>query len=178
MTRVDDLLAVASAQLGKPYQFGDEGPAAFDCSGLVQFAFAKLGIGLPRTAAAQQRATTRVDSPLPGDLVFFGSPAYHVGIYVGSGQMISAPHAGATVHLTSVGTATSYGRVGGLGALTAPIVGTVGLFGSTVADWLSGARTITFEALAVVAGLGLVAAGLWRATSSQRHKLATKEVLP
>jgi peptidoglycan hydrolase-like protein with peptidoglycan-binding domain len=94
------VIAVARQQLGDPYHLGDEGPDSFDCSGLVQFCF-RVGaaIQLPRTAAQQQLATTPVVQPVPGDLVFYGpaGKAHHVGIYIGGGRMIAAPHTGEVV---------------------------------------------------------------------------------
>jgi hypothetical protein len=167
VTKVDDVLAYASTELGKPYQFGDEGPNSFDCSGLMQWVFRHVGITLPRTAHEQQTATTRVAKPLPGDLVFFGYPAYHVGLYVGNGRMISAPSAGHPVHITDVGTPTNYGRVAGLGATFAPVVAA----GSTVTGWVGDAASGLVDRARddvlqlVVAGLGLalVGVGIYRA---------------
>ena len=115
MTRLDQLLTVARSELGKPYSYGAEGPNMFDCSGLIQFAFAAVGITLPRTAAAQQQATTPVGTPVAGDLVFYGSPADHVGLYVGGGQMLAAPHSGAVVQIQPVYAGATYRRVPGLG---------------------------------------------------------------
>jgi hypothetical protein len=98
----------AGAQIGLPYEWGGNGPAAgdagFDCSGLTQAAYAAAGISLPRTAAAQYAATPHVPpgQPLePGDLVFYGDATYihHVGMYVGNGMMIDAPHQGADVRI-------------------------------------------------------------------------------
>jgi cell wall-associated NlpC family hydrolase len=96
-------LRFAVGRLGAPYLWGGEGPRGDDCSGLVQAAYAAGGTELPRTAQAQYEAGPHLgpDAQLePGDLVFFGrGPAdiTHVGIYVGAGQMIDAPHAGAQV---------------------------------------------------------------------------------
>jgi cell wall-associated NlpC family hydrolase len=94
----------ALAQLGVPYRWGGEqAGVAFDCSGLVQAAYASVGVSLPRTAQAQHDATTPVPAgePLqPGDLVFFGTDANHVthvGIVIANGQMVDAPHNGAVV---------------------------------------------------------------------------------
>ena len=92
----------ALAQRGKPYSFGGAGPDSFDCSGLVDYAYALAGMpGLPHSAAALQGmgvAVSRADLR-PGDLVFFGSPAYHVGIYVGDNEMVNAPNSGSVVRV-------------------------------------------------------------------------------
>lgn len=97
-------LATAAAQLGKPYQWGGAGPNSFDCSGLTMFAWAAAGVGLPHNAGAQYAVTTHI--PLsalqPGDLVFFFGDLSHVGIYVGGGTMIHAPHSGAVVSYASI----------------------------------------------------------------------------
>jgi cell wall-associated NlpC family hydrolase len=102
-TAVQRAVAYALAQLGTPYVWGGDGPGGFDCSGLVQAAYAAAGVALPRTAQAQYDAGPPVPTgaPLaPGDLVFFGEGADavdHVGIVVGSGEMVDAPHTGAVV---------------------------------------------------------------------------------
>ena len=97
-------VATARAQLGKPYLWGGAGPDAFDCSGLTRFAWRAAGITLPRDAAAQAVATTPVDlsALLPGDLVFYGSPIGHVGLYIGGGQMIEAAHSGVPVRVADI----------------------------------------------------------------------------
>jgi cell wall-associated NlpC family hydrolase len=97
-------LQVAQGFLGVPYLWGGTTPAGFDCSGLVQYVYARVGIKLPRVAADQQGVGTPVaaDALEPGDLVFFGDPAYHVGIYVGNGTMIDAPYTGAVVRYDSI----------------------------------------------------------------------------
>ena len=97
---VQKVLAYANAQLGVPYEWGGNGPAhgqGFDCSGLVQQAYAAAGITLPRVATDQYHAGKILPpgTPLePGDLLFFGDPqfAHHVGIYIGNGKMIDAPN--------------------------------------------------------------------------------------
>ena len=105
-------VAVALAQLGSPYVWGAEGPAAFDCSGLTSFASA-AGVTIPRVSRAQFAAYAglRPVDPLhlvPGDLVFFadnpGSPStiHHVGMYIGKGLMVEAPHTGAVVRTSSI----------------------------------------------------------------------------
>jgi cell wall-associated NlpC family hydrolase len=103
----------AYAQLGKPYQYGGAGPYSYDCSGLTMAAWGAAGVGLPHNAAMQQssvRAVSAADAQ-PGDLVFFGSPAYHVGLYIGGGRMIAAPHTGTVVQIQAVYSGVSgYGR--------------------------------------------------------------------
>lgn len=101
-------VAFALAQLGTPYLWGGEGAGGFDCSGLVQAAYAAAGLSLPRVAQAQYDATAASTVPLdqlrPGDLVFFGaSPAAitHVGLVVSPGEMVDAPHSGAVVRIES-----------------------------------------------------------------------------
>jgi cell wall-associated NlpC family hydrolase len=102
--KVAKMLAFAYAQLNKPYRFGGAGARTYDCSGLVMRAAAAAGISLSHSAAAQQRSGRRV--PLsqlqPGDLVFWGNPAYHVGIYVGGGKILDAPHTGTVVKIQSI----------------------------------------------------------------------------
>lgn len=95
-------VTIARRYLGVPYVWGGASPAGFDCSGLVMYVFAKLGISLPHNAAMQFADCTPVPlrSLTAGDLVFFGSsPAtiHHVGIYVGNGVMIDAPYTGVDV---------------------------------------------------------------------------------
>lgn len=100
--------AWALAQLGHPYQWGATGPDAFDCSGLVLRAWQAAGVELPRVAADQYRVAGHVPmaDASPGDLVFFSpdpaDPASieHVGIVVGPGVMVDAPHTGAVVRVT------------------------------------------------------------------------------
>ena len=94
----------AYAQLGKPYQWGASGPNSYDCSGLTMRAWEAAGVSLPHYTEAQRQATrpvARADLQ-PGDLVFFGSPAYHMGIYIGDGKMIEAPHTGDVVKIASI----------------------------------------------------------------------------
>ena len=108
------VVAAAQSQLGVAYVWGGGGSAGpsdggFDCSGLTQYAWAKgAGISIPRVAAAQQLAATpvSVNQAAAGDSVFFGSPAYHTGIYLGGGQMIHAPHPGTVVKVEAVSDVT------------------------------------------------------------------------
>lgn len=91
----------ACAQLGEPYRWGAEGPSAWDCSGLTMKAWAKAGVHLPHSSRMQYGAGRRVGrSELrPGDLVFFYNPISHVGLYLGGGRMIHAPHSGDVVRI-------------------------------------------------------------------------------
>ncbi|HET7428051.1 MAG TPA: NlpC/P60 family protein [Gaiellales bacterium] len=96
-------VALARAELGVPYVWGGESPSGFDCSGLVQYVYARLGVALPRVAADQYRAGRHVSrSDLrAGDLVFFDHLG-HVGIYMGGGRFIHAPHTGTVVQISSL----------------------------------------------------------------------------
>jgi cell wall-associated NlpC family hydrolase len=95
-------------QLGKPYVWGAEGDNFYDCSGLMQRAYKEAGVQLPRTSREQWYAGARVLDPgdlQPGDLVFGAknlsdpSTIYHVGMYIGAGNMIVAPYTGAVVRI-------------------------------------------------------------------------------
>ncbi len=100
-------LRAAESRRGLPYAWGAAGPAAFDCSGLVQWAFAQAGVGMPRVAADQARAgpAVPVSQLQPGDLLFYHTdptdPGYisHVAIYLGNGWMIQAPQPGLDVQV-------------------------------------------------------------------------------
>ncbi len=105
------IVGIAEQYIGVPYVYGGASPSGFDCSGLTQYVYGQAGISIPRTASAQQSAATPVSSPQPGDLVFFGYPAYHVGIYVGNGMMIDSPKPGTSVQYRSIFSGVSgYGR--------------------------------------------------------------------
>lgn len=106
------ILGIAAQYAGIMYQYGGTSPSTgFDCSGYTQYVFRQVGINLPRTAEEQRQFATPVSSPQPGDLVFFGSPAYHVGIYAGNGKMWDSPHSGEAVALRDIWTsAVTYGR--------------------------------------------------------------------
>jgi cell wall-associated NlpC family hydrolase len=98
-------VAAARSALGRPYVWGANGPGGFDCSGLTQWSYAHAGVGLPRTSQEQRNAGRRVplSQARPGDLVTYRSDASHVGMYVGDGQVIHAPHPGAPVRYDPVG---------------------------------------------------------------------------
>ena len=106
------VLSTASNLVGTPYRSGGTTPSGFDCSGFTQYVFAKAGKSLPRVTTAQQAAATPVSNPQPGDLVFWGYPAYHVGIYVGNGMMIDSSQPGVPVAMRKVYRSPSgYARV-------------------------------------------------------------------
>jgi cell wall-associated NlpC family hydrolase len=94
----------AEAQLNKPYQFAASGPGSFDCSGLTSYAWGVAGVSMAHFAATQYTEFPHVpiSQLAPGDLVFYGSPIHHVGMFVGSGTMIEAPHTGAFVRYSSI----------------------------------------------------------------------------
>lgn len=87
---------------GYPYVYGGTSPAGFDCSGFAQYVYARFGKSIPRTSEEQAAYLARVSSPSPGDLVFYwsGSDAFHVAIYIGGGQVISALNQNAGVVVT------------------------------------------------------------------------------
>ncbi|MCA1840601.1 MAG: NlpC/P60 family protein [Actinomycetota bacterium] len=99
-------IAVQTAydQIGKPYRWGAAGPSSFDCSGLMLYSWGKAGVSLPHSSREQFAVTKHVsrDALQPGDLVFFGSPIHHVGMYVGNGNMVHAPETGETVQIDSM----------------------------------------------------------------------------
>ena len=93
----------ALSQLGKPYVWAAEGPDSYDCSGLTLWAWAKAGVSLPHNSGMQYASTKRVsqDDLELGDLLFFGSPIHHVGMYIGDGKMVEAPYTGSVVRINS-----------------------------------------------------------------------------
>lgn len=97
------VVSIAESKLGSPYRWGAAGPNSFDCSGFTMWVYAHVGIGLPHSARAQIGCGQRVSRAnlQPGDLVFFGtSVIHHVGIYIGGGMMIHAPHTGDVVKIS------------------------------------------------------------------------------
>ena len=96
---------IALGYLGVPYRWGGATPAGFDCSGLVAYVFAQLGIQLPHYAAAQfgYGAPVAENALQPGDLVFFDQLA-HVGVYIGGGQFVHAPQTGDVVKISTLAT--------------------------------------------------------------------------
>lgn len=108
---------------GTPYVWGGTDPKGFDCSGLIQYSYGKLGVKIPRVAADQFRASTPVNDPQPGDLVFWkgytnsATNPGHVGMYIGNGQYIQAPKTGDVVKVSNVADRPNgflgYRRIGG-----------------------------------------------------------------
>jgi peptidoglycan DL-endopeptidase CwlO len=100
----------ALAQLGDPYRWGATGPDTFDCSGLTSSAYRAAGVSIPRVSRAQWGAGPHVQlaNLLPGDLVFYAdnpadpSTIHHVGMYIGNGLMVHAPHTGDVVRVASI----------------------------------------------------------------------------
>ncbi len=110
-------IAAAQSKLGTPYRWGGTSPSGFDCSGLMLWSWAQVGVSLPRTSGAQRAGTQRItrEQLQPGDLVFHRIPVGHVGMYIGGGQMIHSPHTGDVVKISPIdriGGTMSFGRVG------------------------------------------------------------------
>ena len=104
------VLRYAYAQLGKPYRYGAAGAQTFDCSGLTMRAWAAAGVAISHNAAAQYDSTKHVarSALQPGDLVYFGRPIHHVGIYIGGGNFIEAPYTGADIRISNLGARHDY----------------------------------------------------------------------
>ncbi|KUH35304.1 MULTISPECIES: C40 family peptidase [Streptomyces] len=106
-------IAYATAQIGKPYVWGAEGPDSFDCSGLTLRAWGAAGRGIPRTSQEQWRLLPRVAvrDLRPGDLIIYFEDASHVGIYVGDGRMVHAPRPGRDITVAGAGSMPILGVV-------------------------------------------------------------------
>ena len=105
------IVGIAASLSGIPYRYGGSSTSGVDCSGYTSLVFRTAGISIPRTAEAQRAASTRVSNPQPGDLVFVGIPASHVGIYAGPGMMYDAQHTGTFSGLHKIWTSNvTYGR--------------------------------------------------------------------
>ncbi|WP_406861755.1 NlpC/P60 family protein [Streptomyces sp. HUAS MG47] len=103
----------ATAQIGKPYVWGAEGPGSYDCSGLTQRAWGVAGQNIPRTSQEQWRLLPRVEikDMRPGDLIVYYKDASHIGMYVGNGAMVHAPRPGRNVTLAGAGSMEILGVV-------------------------------------------------------------------
>jgi peptidoglycan DL-endopeptidase CwlO len=102
-SRSSQVVSIALQYLGVPYVWGGMSPSGFDCSGLVSYVYAQIGISLPHHAASQWNYGVPVpyDDLQPADLVFF-SGLGHMGIYIGGGQFVHAPHTGDVVKISSM----------------------------------------------------------------------------
>ena len=108
-----DVIETSLKYLGVPYVWGGTSPQGFDCSGFVQYVYAKHGVDLPRTTYYQENVGTKVSKGdlQPGDLLFFGSPSHHVTMYIGNGQMIEAPQTDDVVKISPLRSFTQARRV-------------------------------------------------------------------
>ena len=103
-------IAVGAAlhEVGTAYRYGGDTPRGFDCSGLMEYALAKAGVALPRTARAQERSGTRIpfSRARAGDLLFYhfrsGDGDLHVGLYLGNGRMVHASSGARRVQVTRI----------------------------------------------------------------------------
>ena len=107
------VVGVAMSFLGTPYVWAGAAPGGFDCSGLVMYSYAQVGVSLPHSSYAMWNYGTAVpyDQLQPGDLVFFDGLG-HVGIYIGGGEFVHAPHTGTVVQVSSLGGSYSGSFVG------------------------------------------------------------------
>jgi len=105
------IIGIAKSLYGIPYRYGGTTTAGFDCSGFTQYVYRQAGISIARTAEAQRQGATKVSNPQPGDLVFWGIPATHVGIYAGPGMIIDSASSGTRVSMHKIwSTNITYGR--------------------------------------------------------------------
>ena len=106
--KVETVVNLAYAQLGKPYVWGAEGPNSFDCSGLIHYVYKQAGVSMPRSSKEQSNVGTKINKSdlQPGDLIFSSTDGTggvsHVSIYVGNGEMIHAPRTGKNVCKVSI----------------------------------------------------------------------------
>ena len=102
----DRAAAVALEQVGVPYRYGGSSPKGFDCSGLVQYAYSRAGVSVPRTTGQLWSAAPTVagHDMRPGDLLFFSieGKMSHVGMYLGDRRFVHAPQSGRTVSVASL----------------------------------------------------------------------------
>lgn len=160
----------AKRYLGTPYVFGGTNPeSGLDCSGLVQRVYADLGVKLPRLAKDQARQGTAVADlahARPGDLLAFGRPASHIGIYLGDDRMIAAPHAGDVVKVQPVyETPSAIRRIAPATSLDAVVSGALPMAASghgTRAGSLSAASMVAAAAMRPAALAGVPFADLFQ----------------
>lgn len=106
-----EVVSIAMSYLGCPYVWAGSSPSGFDCSGFVMYVFNKVGVGLPHSSRMQYGCGSPVGRGelQAGDLVFFGNPIHHVGIYIGGGKMIHAAGTGKDVRIGTVWQSNYYG---------------------------------------------------------------------
>jgi peptidoglycan DL-endopeptidase CwlO len=98
-----EVVAWLNSKIGEPYVWGGEGATGYDCSGLSMMAWRSVGVSMNHNSRAQFGQTERIALAdlEPGDLLFYGDPIHHLGIYIGGGKMIEAPRTGLTVRIAS-----------------------------------------------------------------------------
>jgi cell wall-associated NlpC family hydrolase len=142
------VVSIAMQYLGVPYVWGGASPRGFDCSGLVQYVFAQVGISLPHYTVAQWNYPGAVPVPKnqlqPGDLVFFNG-LDHVGIYIGYGYFVDAPHTGANVEIDSLGERWFASRYDGARRILGAAVGGMSQAATTTAFTSAGATAFTSD---------------------------------
>ncbi len=113
------VVAIAMSYIGTPYVWGGAAPGGFDCSGLVMYSFAQLGVSLPHSSYAMYNYGSYVpyDQLQPGDLVFFDGLG-HVGLYIGGGEYVNAPYTGALVRVDSLSSGWALSHYSGARRIT------------------------------------------------------------
>jgi cell wall-associated NlpC family hydrolase len=157
-TMGEQAVEIARRYLGVPYRWGGTDPkTGLDCSGLTKLVYGQLGLTLPRTSGEQARTGRKVSSlatAQPGDLVFFGSPVHHMGMYIGDGKMLDAPHAGDRVRIRKVYEPPSaIRRVVPSGTVSAPAISASTVTGLGAVTGLAGITGLSNLAELSAAGL-------------------------
>ncbi len=101
---IGGIVQFVMSQMGKPYLWGAIGPASYDCSGLIQTAYRRAGVTLPRVSRQQATVGLIVSRPevKPGDLIFYYQPVHHVAIAVDNMRAVHAPSIGETVKISGI----------------------------------------------------------------------------
>jgi cell wall-associated NlpC family hydrolase len=140
--------SLAMQFLGVPYLWAGATPSGFDCSGLVQYVFGQVGISLPHNTVAQWNYPGAVSVPRnqlqPGDLVFFNK-LDHVGIYIGNGQFIDAPHTGAFVRVDNLSGAWYTANYDGAKRIVGASLGGVAQLGGATTAFTTSENTVAFK---------------------------------
>jgi cell wall-associated NlpC family hydrolase len=140
------VVSIAMQYLGVPYLWAGATPSGFDCSGLVQYAFGQIGISLPHNTVAQWNYPGAVSVPRnqlqPGDLVFFNK-LDHVGIYIGNGQFIDAPHTGSFVRVDNLSDAWYTANYDGAKRIVGSSIGSVTQLGGATTAFTTSESTNT-----------------------------------